>query len=206
MYFNDIQVALAKFISNYYCANLGLCFGQFVPLEYKDDVKIDENFQSILLKNTLNHSQNLALDFIKNHKKTLLFGDTGSGKTEIYINMILETIKNNKNVLFLMPEISLTPQMEKRLKNIFGNLVCIWHSKITKKNKNQYLEKLHQYKIIAGARSALFLPLQNLGLIIVDEEHDDAYKSNISPKYNARDLSIYLSIKHNIKLILGSAQ
>ncbi|MBR7117895.1 MAG: primosomal protein N' [Helicobacteraceae bacterium] len=205
LYFNDIQVALAKFISNYYCANLGLCFGQFVPLEYKDDVKIDENFQSILLKNTLNHSQNLALDFIKNHKKTLLFGDTGSGKTEIYINMILETIKNNKNVLFLMPEISLTPQMEKRLKNIFGNLVCIWHSKITKKNKNQYLEKLHQYKIIAGARSALFLPLQNLGLIIVDEEHDDAYKSNISPKYNARDLSIYLSIKHNIKLILGSA-
>ncbi len=204
LFFNDIQVTLANFISNYYCANLGLCFGQFVP--YYSDVNNGSNeVFPITLKNTLNYSQNLALDFIRKHKKTLLFGDTGSGKTEIYINMILETINNGKNVLFLMPEISLTPQMEKRLRNVFGDLVCIWHSKISKKTKNKYLDYLSHYKIIAGARSALFLPIQNLGLIIVDEEHDDAYKSNTNPKYNARDLSIYLSIKHNIKLVLGSA-
>ena len=203
LYFSEIQITLANFISNYYCANLGLCFSLFVP--YKNDIKNNEKIHSISLKNTLNTSQNLALEFIKNHKKTLLFGDTGSGKTEIYINMILEMIEKGKNVLFLMPEIALTPQMEKRLRDIFGDLVCIWHSKITKKIKNEYLENLHRHKIIAGARSALFLPLRNLGLIIVDEEHDDAYKSNTTPKYNARDLSIYLSIKHNIKLILGSA-
>ena len=205
LFFNDIQITLAHFMSNYYCSNLGLCFGQFVPFA-KNDNKNNE-IQNITLKNTLNHSQNLALDFIRKHQKTLLFGDTGSGKTEIYINMILETINNGKNVLFLMPEISLTPQMEKRLKIVFGDLVCIWHSKISTKKKKEILEGLeyNQIKIIAGARSALFLPIENLGLIIVDEEHDDAYKSNTSPKYNARDLSIYISIKHHIKLILGSA-
>lgn len=203
LFFNEIQTTLANFISNYYCANLGLCFSQFVP--YNNMMLNSTKIQGISLKHTLNTSQNLALDFIRNHKKTLLFGDTGSGKTEIYINMILETINNGKNVVFLMPEISLTPQMEKRLKNIFGDLVCIWHSKISKVTKKKYLDNFNHYKIIAGARSALFLPVQNLGLVIVDEEHDDAYKSNTSPKYNARDLSIYLSIKHDIKLVLGSA-
>lgn len=203
-YFNTTQIGLAKFISNYYCSNLGIAYSLFVPLSDKSET-LPLNLDSINIQNILSPKQNLALSFIQNHQKTLLFGDTGSGKTEVYINIILEAIKNGKNIIFLMPEISLTPQMENRLRNIFGDLVCIWHSKISKAKKAKYLQHINDFKIIAGARSALFLPIKNIGLIIVDEEHDDAYKSNSNPKYNARDLSIYLSMKNNIKLVLGSA-
>ena len=206
----------------------------------------------------LSESQQNALNFILSNKKTLLFGDTGSGKTEIYINAIAQVIAQGKNVIFLMPEISLTPQMERRLKGVFGDLVCIWHSKISKAKKDGILANLDgadsadsamdsadfvrdsatdstdftqdstqdstrdstdstqdstippqrkktPIKIIAGARSALFLPLKNLGLIIVDEEHDEAYKSTSAPRYNARDLAIFLAQKQGIRLILGSA-
>lgn len=200
--FSENQVFLAEFIANYYCVNFGISYGIFTP---KNQSKINSTRIIKTSPNELSIKQNQALNFINSHNKTLLFGDTGSGKTEIYIYAMLECIKNGKNVIFLMPEISLTPQMEKRLKNVFGDLVCIWHSKITKKNKANILDKLDSYKIIAGARSALFLPIENIGLIIVDEEHDDAYKSNSSPRYNARDCAIYLSHKKNIKLILGSA-
>lgn len=153
----------------------------------------------------LSPAQQSALDFILSHDRTLLFGDTGSGKTEIYINAICETLSQGKNVLFLMPEIALTPQMEKRLKSVFGDLVCIWHSKVSKAKKERILSNLDSIKIIAGARSALFLPLTNLGLIIVDEEHDEAYKATQNPRYNARDLAIFLAKKQGIRLILGSA-
>ncbi|MGX2983671.1 replication restart helicase PriA [Helicobacter sp. 23-1045] len=153
----------------------------------------------------LSCAQQGALDFIFSHPKTLLFGDTGSGKTEIYINAICATIAKNQSTIFLMPEIALTPQMERRLKGVFGDLVCIWHSKISKAKKEAILANLDSAKIIAGARSALFLPVKNLGLIIVDEEHDEAYKSSTSPRYNARDLAIFLAQKQNIRLILGSA-
>lgn len=153
----------------------------------------------------LSPAQQSALDFILSHDKTLLFGDTGSGKTEIYINAICKTLSQGKNVLFLMPEIALTPQMEKRLKSVFGDLVCIWHSKVSNAKKERILSNLDSIKIIAGARSALFLPLTNLGLIIVDEEHDEAYKATQNPRYNARDLAIFLAQKQGIRLILGSA-
>ena len=161
--------------------------------------------QSTFTPPTLSFKQQSALDFILSHDKTLLFGDTGSGKTEIYINAICETLKQGKNTLFLMPEIALTPQMERRLKSVFGDLVCIWHSKVSKVKKERILTNLHSIKIIAGARSALFLPLENLGLIIIDEEHDEAYKSTTNPRYNSRDLAIFLAQKQGIRIILGSA-
>ncbi len=161
--------------------------------------------QSKFTPPTLSPKQQSALDFILSHDKTLLFGDTGSGKTEIYINAIYETLKQGKNTLFLMPEIALTPQMERRLKSVFGDLVCIWHSKVSKAKKERILANLHSIKIIAGARSALFLPLENFGLIIIDEEHDEAYKSTTNPRYNSRDLAIFLAKKQGIRLILGSA-
>ena len=106
-----------------------------------------------------------------------------------------------------MPEIALTPQTLARLQNVFGDCVALWHSKITPSKKKQILQGLHnqQIKIIAGARSALFLPLARLGVIIVDEEHDDAYKSMSNPRYNARDLAILLSRQAGIKVVLGSA-
>ena len=106
-----------------------------------------------------------------------------------------------------MPEISLTPQMTKRLKSYFGEKFGVWHSKITPKKRGEILQKFQSREInlIAGARSALFLPFTELGLIIVDEEHDDSYKSAQNPHYNARDLALFLASKFDVKVVLGSA-
>lgn len=147
------------------------------------------------------------MEFIKTHEKTLLFGDTGSGKTEVYIKAIQMCLNEGKSAILLMPEIGLTPQMKKRLKSHFGSLVAIWHSKITRKAKETIIEEIEEGKvrIIAGTRSALFLPLSDVGLIVVDEEHDDSYKSNSRPRYNAKDLAHLFAKKYSAKLILGSA-
>ncbi|EET80635.1 primosomal protein N' [Campylobacter showae] len=156
---------------------------------------------------SLNQDQQVALNFAKSHKTSLIFGDTGSGKSEIYFSLIREYLLAGKQVLLLMPEISLTPQMTKRLKSYFGEKFGVWHSKITPKKRGEILQKFQSREInlIAGARSALFLPFSELGLIIVDEEHDDSYKSAQNPHYNARDLALFLASKFDIKVVLGSA-
>ena len=155
----------------------------------------------------LNQDQQEALNFAKSHKTSLIFGDTGSGKSEIYFSLIREYLLAGKQVLLLMPEISLTPQMTKRLKSYFGEKFGVWHSKITPKKRGEILQKFQSREInlIAGARSALFLPFTKLGLIIVDEEHDDSYKSAQNPHYNARDLALFLASKFDVKVVLGSA-
>ena len=155
----------------------------------------------------LNQDQQEALKFAKSHKTSLIFGDTGSGKSEIYFSLIREYLLAGKQVLLLMPEISLTPQMTKRLKSYFGEKFGVWHSKITPKKRGEILQKFQSREInlIAGARSALFLPFTELGLVIVDEEHDDSYKSAQNPHYNARDLAIFLASKFDVKVVLGSA-
>ncbi|MCD6433097.1 MAG: primosomal protein N', partial [Sulfurimonas sp.] len=109
--------------------------------------------------------------------------------------------------IFLMPEISLTPQMETRLQKYFGDWVVMWHSKLTPLKKKKALEKIRsgEAKIIAGPRSALFLPIEDLGFIVVDEEHDDSYKSSSRPRYNARDIAIYMGKIYDIPVVLGSA-
>ena len=155
----------------------------------------------------LNQDQQEALNFTKSRKTSLIFGDTGSGKSEIYFSLIREYLLAGRQVLLLMPEISLTPQMTKRLKSYFGESFGVWHSKITPKKRGEILQKFQSREInlIAGARSALFLPFNELGLIIVDEEHDDSYKSAQNPHYNARDLAIFLASKFDVKVLLGSA-
>ncbi len=148
------------------------------------------------------------MDFINKRKISLIFGDTGSGKSEIYIAKIREILNAGSQALFLMPEISLTPQMQKRLESFFGEAVAVWHSKITSKKKEQILKDIKSGKVrlIAGARSALFLPLERLKLIIIDEEHDDSYKNTGSkPHYNARDLALFLTSKFDLQVGLGSA-
>ena len=156
---------------------------------------------------SLNQDQQEALNFAKSHKTSLIFGDTGSGKSEIYFSLIREYLLAGKQVLLLMPEISLTPQMTKRLKSYFGEKFGVWHSKITPKKRGEILQKFQSREInlIAGARSALFLPFTELGLVIVDEEHDDSYKSAQNPHYNARDLALFLASKFDLKVVLGSA-
>ena len=158
-------------------------------------------------KLTLSSTQQEALDFLQQHKVSLLFGDTGSGKTEIYMSYFKKMLDAQKSSIFLMPEISLTPQMDKRLQNHFGQNVVMWHSKLTPLQKKKALQKIYDgtAKIVAGPRSALFLPIKDLGLIVVDEEHDDSYKSSSKPRYYARDLSIYMGKLHGVNVVLGSA-
>jgi len=169
---------------------------------------------------SLTESQELAYQDIKEKFKTkdvvLLHGVTSSGKTEIYAKLIDEVVKSGKQVLYLLPEIALTTQMISRLKKFFGDDIGVYHSKFSDNerveiwhsvlNSNNDLSQSRKYKIILGARSALFLPYTNLGLIIVDEEHEVSYKQHYpSPYYNARDCAVFLGSMYKCKTLLGSA-
>jgi len=139
----------------------------------------------------------------------LLHGVTSSGKTEIYTHLIEETLRLNKQVLFLLPEIALTTQITDRLKNFFGDKLGIYHSKISNLERVEIWNNLlhdEGYQIILGVRSSIFLPFKNLGLIIVDEEHEASYKQqDPAPRYNARNAAIMLATMHGAKVVLGSA-
>ncbi len=140
---------------------------------------------------------------------SLLHGVTASGKTEVYFKLIDDTIKSGKNILFLAPEIALASQLTKRLAKKFGTKdVAIWHSSISEGERYDVWQKLYkdEIKILAGARSAVFAPLKNIGLIIIDEEHENAYKqTNPNPRYDARTVAQKLAQFHNCPLLLGSA-
>ena len=197
-------LSIAKFIAQYYVCTLGEALGLFVPfLQEKTPAKP----LKIEHTSTLSPKQQEALQFLRSYPVSLLFGETGSGKTEIYIEYFKEIMQKGKRAIFLMPEISLTPQMQKRLEKIFGEAVVIWHSRLTKKKKEAVLEKIYSgdARIIAGPRSALFLPVEDLGLIVVDEEHDDSYKSQSRPHINAKDIAILMGQRLHIPVVLGSA-
>jgi primosomal protein N' (replication factor Y) len=137
----------------------------------------------------------------------LLKGVTGSGKTMLYVKIIEEFIRKNQQVLYLLPEIALTAQIKNRLKKYFGGHIAIYHSKFNDQERVELWNKvkLGEVSVVLGARSSLFLPFQQLGCIIVDEEHDQSYKQqDPAPRYNARDTSIYYASLFNAKVILGS--
>lgn len=160
----------------------------------------------------LNQHQEVSIKEIESHfsdKKdhVLLFGITGSGKTRIYIDLIKEQIAQGKQVLYLLPEIALTTQIVDRLMAVFGGDIGVYHSKMS---NNQRVElwnaSLNGKKLILGARSSLFLPFKDLGLIIIDEEHDPSFKQqDPAPRYNARDTALYLARLYRSKVIMGSA-
>jgi len=169
----------------------------------------------------LTAKQSAALNEItasfKNKNVVLLHGVTSSGKTELYINLIDDMLKLGKQVLFLLPEIALTTQIINRLRKYFGDKVGVYHSKYNEferveiwnnviKSSDDALNDAQKYRIILGPRSAIFLPYSNLGLVIVDEEHDTSYKQYApAPRYQARDAAIFLASMHGAKTLLGSA-
>ncbi len=166
-------------------------------------------------KKNLTPAQQQALDEIRKseetHVVTLLYGVTGSGKTELYVELIEEQLAQGKQVLFLLPEIALTTQLIERLSAYFGEQIGVYHSKF---NQNERVEIWNtvlandptKYRLIIGARSSIFLPYQELGLIIVDEEHENTFKQmDPSPRYNARDAAIVLGHLHKAKVLLGTA-
>ncbi len=142
---------------------------------------------------------------------TLLHGVTSSGKTEIYVRLIQEAIEQGKQVLYLLPEIALTTQIISRLQRYFGDRVGVYHSKFNQHERVELWNKMlgkagESYDVVLGARSAVFLPFQNLGLIIVDEEHETSFKQfEPAPRYHARDAAIVKGLKHGAKVLLGSA-
>lgn len=203
---NTSVAQLNSLIKKGVCTQFELEISRLENFEKTDDSYIE-----------LNEHQQIALDAINDEFKkkdiVLLHGITSSGKTEIYIKLINETIKQGKQVLYLLPEIALTTQIVNKLRKYFGNKVGVYHSKFNEQERVEIWNKVlltndvnSSYQIILGARSALFLPFNNLGLIIVDEEHDSSYKQHSpAPRYNARDTAIYLSKLHGAKTILGTA-
>jgi len=178
----------------------------------QDRVNFDENLQETKLE--LSHAQQLAFDEINYNFEVkdvnLLHGVTSSGKTEIYIKLIETILEKDKQVLYLLPEIALTTQLVSRLTAYFGNKVAVFHSKYSNNERvevwKQLLENSPKAQIVIGARSALFLPFSNLGLIIVDEEHEQTFKQiDPAPRYHARDAAIVLGNAHKAKVLLGSA-
>ena len=163
-------------------------------------------------KKELNEYQEKALLEIQTEFKeknvVLLHGVTSSGKTEIYIKLIEEQLKQGRQVLYLLPEIALTGQITVRLEKIFGDKLGVYHSKFNDNERVEVWKSLqsNKYEIILGVRSSIFLPFNNLGLIIVDEEHENTYKQyNPAPRYNARDASMVLAQLHKAKVLLGTA-
>jgi len=178
----------------------------------QDRINFDENQQEMKLE--LSNAQQFAFDEINYNFEVkdvnLLHGVTSSGKTEIYIKLIETILEKGEQVLYLLPEIALTTQLVSRLTAYFGNKVAVFHSKYSNNERvevwKQLLENSPKAQIVIGARSALFLPFSNLGLIIVDEEHEQTFKQvDPAPRYHARDAAIVLANAHKAKVLLGSA-
>jgi primosomal protein N' (replication factor Y) len=184
---------------------------KLIKLEEKEAYRY--NYESISpdKKIKLNPNQKQVVDKVltnKNLFKTyLLYGITGSGKTEVYMNIIENVINVGKSAIMLVPEISLTPQIVSRFVSKFGNNVAILHSGLNDGEKYDEYRKIinGQVKIVVGARSAIFAPLKNIGIIIMDEEHSTSYKQDNHPRYHARDIAIYRGKYHNCPVLLGSA-
>lgn len=178
----------------------------FQKNEYRQP-KIDFNVDK---KNiVLNAEQQKAVDAITHsrYQTFLLFGVTGSGKTEVYISAIKDALARGKTAIMLVPEISLTPQMSARFRNAFGDTVAILHSMLSRGERYDEWNRLKngEARIAIGARSAIFAPLDNLGLIVIDEEHDSSYFSESNPRFHTHEVARYLAFLHDCPVILGSA-
>jgi primosomal protein N' (replication factor Y) len=201
------EAALRSLVKKNYIEIYDREVGRLARFENENKVSKLNEVQEKVLHSITSQFENDKKDVV------LLHGVTSSGKTELYVKLIERALKEGKQVLYLLPEIALTAQIINRLKKYFGEVVGVYHSKF---NENERVETWNNvmnfssgasgYKLIIGARSALFLPFSDLGLVIVDEEHDTSYKQyDPAPRYNARDAAIYLAHLHKAKTLLGSA-
>ncbi len=180
-----------------------------IKFEYEEANRYVSHTTGKYHKVTLNSEQSNIVSLVKlNESKTyLLYGVTGSGKTEVYMELIDKVINDGKTAIMLVPEISLTPQIVDRFVTRFGSDVAILHSGLSDTERYDEYRKIMngKIKIVVGARSAIFAPLENIGMIIIDEEHTSTYKQDNNPRYHARDVAIIRSKYHKCPVILGSA-
>lgn len=226
---NENQLLLWNWISSYYMCPLGDVYKAALPggLKPKDENAIKEKNRRRRLKlayeewtaqedeysKKLSPAQSKAYDDILSSfvtlNTTLLHGVTSSGKTEIYIHLIKKYISEGKQVLYLLPEIALTTQITDRLGLVFGDAMCVYHSKYTDAQRVAVYQKQlsdEPYQLVLGVRSSVFLPFQNLGLVIVDEEHEQSYKQQEpAPRYHARSAALILARQFGAKTLLGTA-
>ena len=217
------QIEFINFFSRWNCTKKGIVLKQFLSPHDKNslnafnkNINVNDEKKSLIERKklvNLNKDQLIASKLIietlekKSSKIFLLEGVAGSGKTETYFESIYHCINNKKQVLILLPEIGLTSDWDRRFRERFGIIVDKWHSGVKKNVKKKIWIKAIQKEnmIVVGARSALFLPFNNLGLIIIDEEHDMSFKQEESFRYHARDMAVYLGFKKKIPVILCSA-
>ncbi len=205
-------INLAKWVSSYYLCSLGEALSLFVPREVKEKTfSLSKIKQKDLL--TLNDEQNTAFQLVRKSINEnifypyLLFGATASGKTEVYKYLAKEVVNKNKQALILVPEIALTPQTIKRFQEVFRDRIAILHSKLNKKERYYNWMQINNgtVDIILGARSSIFLPIERLGIIIIDEEHEYTYKSGDTPRYHVRQIAFKIGKTLGIPVVLGSA-
>lgn len=224
---NEHQITFWQWIANYYICPLGDVMKAALPgaMKPKDEKALKESTRNRRggkttasltetdLPNPLNNVQQIALEEVEESFQeknvTLLHGVTSSGKTELYIHLISKALKQGKQVLYLLPEIALTTQITDRLRQFFGEKMGVYHSKFTDIQRLEVYKRQassQPYQIILGVRSSIFLPYQNLGLIIVDEEHEQSYKQQEpAPRYHARNAAIMLANQFGAKTLLGTA-
>ena len=203
----DISLKEANSISKYVVDKL---INKKIIEKYRKEVyRLDDEMLEKEPDKPLTDEQKKVISKIKLNKFNpyLLHGVTGSGKTEVYIRLIKKVISFNKQALVLVPEISLTPQLVETFKKRFGNDIAILHSHLSNGEKYDEWRKIERKEvdIVIGARSAVFAPLTNIGIIIIDEEHSNTYKQENNPRYNAIDIGLYRANYHNCPIILGSA-
>ncbi len=208
-------INIGKWMSNYYITPIGEVLSSIIPSGKKETEASAFSFVEEFPNNKeiiLSDEQKKAIDEILNsdfssNNYHYLYGTTGSGKTEVFLQVAKAILKKGKGIIYLVPEIGLTPQVIEDVSLRFGSTVAVLHSGLTPSQRlsewNRILNK--EARIVIGARSAVFAPVPDLGLIIIDEEHDGSYKSNISPRYHARQVAMYRTSKLKIPLILGSA-
>jgi len=210
---NSSMLKFITWFSKYNLVPLGMSLKMCLLNKNVVEKNFDEEFNKFQLKNInnkflLNAEQKKSLSFMRNtgddYKVIVLEGVTGSGKTLVYFNRIKDIIEKGYQALILLPEIALTNQFSSRFEDFFGTQPAIWHSGTTKKNKSIIWKGVTEgkIKIIIGARSSLFLPFKNLGIIVVDEEHDVSYKQDEGVSYNARDMAITRASLENIPINL----
>lgn len=204
------QALLIQFCHRYYVEDLGICYSLAIPknetpYKKKDASKPKKAFKEIVFSD----AQQVVWEHVQTspQRAFLLQGITGSGKTLIYLKAAQEALKHDKGVIFLVPEISLTTELIKRVEESLGERVVAIHSNISSAKKRDAMHELLEgrARVAIGARSAVFAPMKNLGLIVVDEEHDASFKQEESPRYHGRDLALWRAQHENARIILGSA-
>lgn len=208
-FLKDNKEVLKSFIRSK--SSLSKLIEKGIVLEYYKEtyrkVETELDRKEILLTKEQNLVSKTIKSYLNKQLVTLLYGVTGSGKTEVYIDVVKEVVKSGKSAIILVPEISLTPQITARFKGVFKDEIAILHSSLSDGERYDEYRKIirKEVSVVIGARSAIFAPLNNIGIIIIDEEHSESYKQENNPRYSTLDIAVERSKTHECPVILGSA-